>query len=282
MQDEAYDKKSEKDGKQNSMEKCRIAAQVYSVRGEARADLKGTLQALKDYGYDGVELAGLYEHSPEEIRDMLQEIGLVPVSAHVGLDLFLQDRKGTVEAYRVIGCRYIGIPSLPDSRMPGGCQYQETIEEIKEISECCREAGITLLYHNHCFEFEKDGQGRYLLDVLFADAGDALQTEFDTCWVKAAGEDPVAYLEKYQGRCPVIHSKDCRPLEQEKVDGSRNEDKVELTALGDGCVNVIEIAKKALACGAEWIVVEQDTHSHGTPMENMKKSAAYLKEGLKK
>lgn len=259
-----------------------IAAQVYSVRGEAQADLRGTLQALKDYGYEGVELAGLYEHSPEEVRDMLQEIGLVPVSAHVGLDLFLQDKRGTVEAYRIIGCKYIGIPWLPDTRMPGGCRYQETIEAIQEISRCCKEAGITLLYHNHCFEFEKDEQGRYFLDVLFEDAGDALQTEFDTCWMKVAGADPVAYLEKYQGKCPVIHSKDCRPLYKEGTSQNTDEEKVDLTALGEGCVNVIEIAKKALACGTEWIVVEQDTHSTGTPMGNMKKSAAYLKEELTK
>ena len=40
-----------------------VAIQVYSVRKEAEADLRGTLTALRDMGYDGVEFAGLYGHT---------------------------------------------------------------------------------------------------------------------------------------------------------------------------------------------------------------------------
>ena len=35
-----------------------------------------------------------------------------------------------------------------------------------------------------------------------------LQTEQDTCWVKASGVDPAAYIRKYSGRAPVVHLKD--------------------------------------------------------------------------
>ena len=37
-----------------------VAVQVYSVRDDAERDFKGTMQKIKDMGYDGVELAGLY------------------------------------------------------------------------------------------------------------------------------------------------------------------------------------------------------------------------------
>ena len=37
-----------------------VAVQVYSVRDDAERDFKGTMQKLKEMGYDGVELAGLY------------------------------------------------------------------------------------------------------------------------------------------------------------------------------------------------------------------------------
>ena len=60
-----------------------VAIQVYSVRDDAAADLRGTLQKIKDMGYDGVEFAGLYGNSPEDVRAMCDEIGLVPISAHV-------------------------------------------------------------------------------------------------------------------------------------------------------------------------------------------------------
>ena len=37
---------------------------------------------------------------------------------------------------------------------------------------------------------------------------DLLQTEIDTCWVNVAGVNPSEYIEKYAGRCPVVHLKD--------------------------------------------------------------------------
>lgn len=92
---------------------------MYSVREQAEKDFAGTMAALKGCGYDGVELAGLYGHSPEEIRDCLKEQGLEAVSAHVGLDLFRQDMEGTVKAYRTIGCSYVGIPYLPKECLYG-------------------------------------------------------------------------------------------------------------------------------------------------------------------
>ena len=60
-----------------------VAVQVYSVRDDAERDFKGTMQKIKDMGYDGVELAGLYGMKPAEVKAILEEVGLVPLSAHV-------------------------------------------------------------------------------------------------------------------------------------------------------------------------------------------------------
>lgn len=48
--------------------KLPIAAQVYSIREEAEADFEKAMQQLAGMGYDGVELAGLYGKSAEEIK----------------------------------------------------------------------------------------------------------------------------------------------------------------------------------------------------------------------
>lgn len=45
-----------------------VAVQVYSVRDDAERDFKGTMQKIKDMGYDGVELAGLYGMKPAEVK----------------------------------------------------------------------------------------------------------------------------------------------------------------------------------------------------------------------
>ena len=65
------------------MSKLPVAVQVYSVREDAEADFKGTMQKIKDMGYDGVELAGLYGMKPEEVRAILDEVGIPCISAHV-------------------------------------------------------------------------------------------------------------------------------------------------------------------------------------------------------
>ena len=193
------------------MSNVKIAAQVYSVRELAQADFRKTMEGLREIGYEGVELAGLYGLTPTEVRDTLKETGLEAVSAHVGIDLFLEDLEGTVQDYRTIGCSYIGIPALKTDRHFGGEKFQETCAFIRKLSTCCAENGMVLLYHNHSFEFEKTPAGTYLLDEFYqALDADTIQTELDTCWVANGGESPVAYLEKYRGRCPLVHMKDSR------------------------------------------------------------------------
>lgn len=42
-----------------------VALQLYSVRDELEADFEGTIAKVKEFGYDGVEFAGLYGRSAE-------------------------------------------------------------------------------------------------------------------------------------------------------------------------------------------------------------------------
>ena len=82
-----------------------IALQLFSVRDELAADFRGTLQKVKDLGYEGVEFAGLHGRDPQEIRAMLDDIGLKGMSAHVPLDELLADIDKVVEDYKTLGCR---------------------------------------------------------------------------------------------------------------------------------------------------------------------------------
>lgn len=250
------------------MTRLKIAAQVYSLRDMAQADFPGTMKALKECGYEGVELAGLYGLSPEDIRDCLKQEGLAPVSAHVPLEEFLRDMEGTAKAYQTIGCSYIGIPWMSRERHCGGEMYRETCDFLRKLAEVLREKGMTLLYHNHDFEFQSTPEGTCLLDALFGALDEkTLQTELDLCWVKVAGAEPVKYLEKYKDRCPVVHMKDFR----------REGGTVNLMALGQGEQDIESLVKAAEDFGAKWLVVEQDDHPFGTPLENMKQSIQCLK-----
>ena len=51
--------------------------------------------------------------------------------------------------------QYIAIPYLMEEDRPGTEKFLKNIETFKKIGEACKKVGITLLYHNHDFEFVK-------------------------------------------------------------------------------------------------------------------------------
>jgi len=272
------------------MKKFKVGVQLYSVRDEASRDFAGTLQALKDMGYEGAELAGTYGLSAEQIRKASADAGLELFSAHVPLSDLRNDPEGTVALYRAIGCRWITVPYLAPEDRPQAGTFGKTIEDVKKISEVCRENGIQLCYHNHDFEFFRMPDGRYALDVLYESLTPAqLQTQLDTCWVHVAGVDPAAYLRKFAGRAPTVHLKD--------YDGDKSEDMYALIGIkkerdpnakpfdyrpvGSGKMPIPEVIRAAEDAGTEWLIVEQDEPAKGdTRMNSVLRSIEYLKTVL--
>ena len=263
-----------------------VAVQVYSVRDNASKDLRGTLVAIKEMGYDGVEFAGLYGNSPAQIKAMCEEIGLVPVSAHVPYVDLVADTEGVLKQYAEIGCKFVAVPYLMPEHRPDSDQFPTVVENIGKIGKVAKALGIQLLYHNHDFEFMKL-DGKYALEVLYDTVpADLLQTELDTCWVNVGGEEPAAYVRKFTDRAPVVHLKDFY--------GEKSEDMYELIGIekkaparpgnfefrpvGSGLQDFPAILAAAEDAHAQWVVVEQDSPSMGlTPMECIKKSREYLK-----
>lgn len=265
-----------------------IAVQFYSVRDEAEKDFFGTLKKISEMGYEGVEFAGLFGHSPEEVRDMCKELNLTPISAHVPLVDMIEDIEGSVAAYKTIGCKYIAVPYVTEERRPGAEKFDETVEYIKKIGAECKKNDMTLLYHNHDFEFVKI-DGEYGLDILYKSVpADLLQTEIDTCWVNVGGEEPSEYVLKYTGRAPVVHLKDFVMKGREKPkklyeligiedDEKTEEDDFSFMPVGYGIQDMPKIIAAAEKAGASWLVVEQDRPEKGnTPLNAVKMSIEYL------
>lgn len=265
-----------------------IALQLYSVREDMARDFRGTLEKVKALGYEGVEFAGLFGQEPEAVRAMLDDIGLTAISAHVPVDELLGDTESVLKSYRTMGCRYVAIPWLDEARRPGTEQYPAFRKDLAALAESCKRLGLTLLYHNHDFEFVKVN-GEYALDQMYREMpADLLQTELDTCWVHVAGEDPVEYLHKYAGRAPVVHLKDFvmpgkKPARMYELvgvesDGAPADDAAfEFRPVGYGAQDFPAILDAAVQAGASWVVVEQDQPSMGkTPMECAEMSIRYL------
>ena len=269
------------------MSKPRIAYQIYSARAEAEKDLRGILTTLKKQGYEGVEFAGFYGHSAEEVKAMLDEIGLVAASSHVAIQLAQADPYGLISYHQRIGCKYIAIPYLDDHDRPGAPGFAKVIRFLYDFGKLCKKAGITLSYHNHDFEFDMLS-GIHGLDFLFeALPEDLLATEIDTCWVKYAGVDPIEYLKKYTGRAPTVHIKDFVGFKGEVspyhlIGQKENPDahiaEFSYRPYGYGIQDAKGVVEAAVAAGAKWLIIEQDDSPDRPPMEASQMSIDTLKK----
>jgi sugar phosphate isomerase/epimerase len=96
--------------------------------------------------------------------------------------------------------------------------------------------------------------GRLVYEWLLEGVSKDVFFEIDTYWVKVAGQDPAAIINRYGDRAKFLHMKD-GPA---KYNQALVEDKPDpMVALGKGTQNVPAIAKAARG-HIEWMVIEMD------------------------
>ena len=263
-----------------------IGLQLFSVREDMEADFRGTLQKVKDMGYETVEFAGLYDNDPKEVKKMCEEIGINPISAHVTYSLLVEN-PNLMDDYAMIGCKFIVIPYMDKDVLYDNERFKQFVKEVEMLGKKANELGVTLAYHNHDFEFEKV-DGEYVIDRIYkALPADLLEAEFDTCWVNVGGENPVDYIKNYANRVTILHLKDFVGGQTANMYGligiDENEKKdtngeFDFRPVGSGVQDFPAILKAAKESGTKWVIVEQDLPSMGlTALECAKKSLDYLK-----
>lgn len=256
----------------------KTAIQLYTLRREAADDLEGTLEAVKNAGYDGVELAGLYGRSGEEMKALLDKYGLVPISAHIGLN---STDEQTLSEYEKIGIKYAVVPM---TQKPTEDTKSELLAEISGAVDKFSAHGFIPGYHNHTYEFEICYGGRPWHDYVM-DAIPSAVAELDLCWLEVGGGDAAKYIEKYRGRVDLLHVKDYVGRGKiTKNDGTPPAFPLDAgldfdqRAVGDGVLDMEAIVSAAKGCGTKWLIVELDEpQKNTTALECATRSAAALK-----
>ena len=265
------------------MKRIPIALQLYSIRNEMEKNFEEALKAVKGMGYDGVELAGIFGHTAEEVKEMCDRIGLVPISAHIPYADMMRD-PSIMETYKKIGCKFVVIPYLTEDLRPGTDGFKSLIEGAAVLTEAAKKYDMKVAYHNHDFDFtEIDGE--YAIDILYRTVPD-LFTEFDVCWIHVCEINPADYIRKYADRTEIIHLKDYEGERTENMyaligldeNEEKSHGKFSYMPLGRGKVNIPEVLEAAEEIDAKWVIVEQDEPTCGlTPLECAKESINYLK-----
>lgn len=238
-----------------------VGIQLYTLRGLMRQDVERTLAAVSEIGYREVEFAGYFDHTPAEVRAMLERTGLSAPAAHVGLPEPGDSWDRVLDAAVEIGHHYVVTPWLPeDWRTVAG--YTRAAALFNRAAEVALARGLTFAYHNHDFEFEPVA-GQRGWDILLEQTDPALvQIEMDLYWIVHGGAEPLAYFERYPGRFPLVHVKD-RAADGAQVD------------VGQGHIDFPGIFRRSTQAGIRHYFVEHDNPPD--PLASARRSYDYLR-----
>lgn len=228
------------------------------------------LRQLKEIGYDGVEFFNYLDIPGEEMRKIIEEIGLEPFSTHPRLFRFFDNLDEEIAYAKKASIGTLVMPYI-DTQDRTAAYYQKLLDSIPVWKKACDNAGLKLAWHNHDFEFQPYGNYPYLMDAIL-EKNPEIGFEIDTCWTSIVGLDTAAYMEKYAGRISMVHFKDYRGI------GTQDSpDEIDFCALGEGRVDIQAVADKAGELRVDWAIVEQDRHNRDI-LEDAKISLAKLKE----
>ncbi len=239
-----------------------ISIQLYTLRAEAAKDFPAVLRRLASIGYKGVEPAGFFGFTPGDFRKFVEDLGMVVSSTHSPWAR-LENLNEVIDA-----CGQMGVTLTAGGY--GAKEFatldtiRQTAETTMQIHETLARAGLTLVIHNHAWEFEKiDGR---LKHEIFTELCPGVQLELDTYWAANFGENnPAEMVRRFASRSPLLHIKDgpmVRPPSRYNAETNTLEvvpgERASLLPVGSGKNDIPGIVAAMDPAVTQWLVVEQD------------------------
>ena len=254
------------------MARIPIALELYSVREELAADALGTLNAVAQMGYEGVEFAGPPRHEAKDLREMLDQTGLVCCGWHTPFALVQDDKLDeTIEFNRTLGNANVIVPGIPAELRRTRADWRKMADFFNVLAGRLAPHGMRTGYHNHHVEFaELDGERPW--DTFFDNTADAVIMQLDTGNAMAGGGDPLAILRSYPGRARTVHLKpyDVQAGRENMQAGFRpiiGEDSTPWAQLFEVCETT---------AGTRWYIVEYESDAY-PPMQAVEKCRQALR-----
>jgi len=226
----------------------RLGIQLYTVKDEAEKDYFGTIRKLAEMGYEGIEFhGGTMAKSPaRELKIFLDDLKFELIGLVFGKDELENQLDKVLQYCKDCKCTVVLFPWI-DEKCRTAEGYKEFAEKFNFWGRKFKENGIQLLYHTHGYEFE-NLNGKTGMEILMENTDpEYFNLEIDVYWVEWGGVDAVQFMKKYGNRSPYIHFKDMRDRET-KHD----------VEVGDGCIDMLSIARIGKENNAEWFIVEQE------------------------
>ena len=245
--------------------------QLYTLRDVLPQDPKGVLTQLASFGYKQIESyegdKGMFWGMTNmEFKKLMDDLGMKIVSSHCDINKDFE-RKAAEAAE--IGMDYLICPWLgPQKSIDDFKRYADVFNQRGEV---CKQHNLRFGYHNHDYGFIPLN-GQLPQDVLMQNTDPNLvDYEMDIYWVVTAGQDPIAWFNKYPGRFKLSHVKDRKknaPLSEKDA----------TVDLGTGEIPFTKILDAGKDKGLRYFIVEQEKYENTTPMDAARVDAEYMKQ----
>jgi sugar phosphate isomerase/epimerase len=185
---------------------------IYAVLADWKKDFDGTLKAVAQMGYEGVELTQYESWTPsraKEVRTLLDSIKLPVLATHTEPEFFVpgDKMKSAIELNHILGTRTVccvrGLATTPTGigyhakASAENDAWRELAEVLQAASETLKREKMSCSFHNHAVEFQpKDGVKP--IDILAKTKDLLFHIDVNVC--RRAGADPVAFMKQYPGK----------------------------------------------------------------------------------
>jgi sugar phosphate isomerase/epimerase len=239
--------------------------EVGIIMGTARDYMRGDVEAglikLKSMGIRHIEGAGARGMTRQAYKALLDKHGIDVVAQGVNFEKLenTDSVKVIIENLKYYGADYAVCYWIPHK----GDDFtfddmKKGIEVFNRAGKQLADAGISLLYHAHGYEFRPyPGPGtmfEYMMDKLDPRY---VNLEMDVFWMRNPGQNPAALMRKYAGRVPITHLKDRQHGSINNQNG--RQDKQRNVVLGEGDVNIAEVMKAARETGVKYHFIEDES-----------------------
>jgi sugar phosphate isomerase/epimerase len=225
--------------------------ELYSVREELKKDPEGTVRAVAQMGYQGVEFYAPYFEWPEaqakQMRKLLDDLGIRCFSTHNESSYLSAEKIGRARDMNLIlGSKYIVMASSDPK--PGLDGWKAVADELNAAADQLESSGLKAGYHNHRREFTPVENQRPI-EILAKNTKPSVMLQLDVGSCLEAGSDPVAWIRANPGRIRSLHLKDWSP----------DPGKGYKVLFGEGAADwksILEAAESA--GGVEYYLIEQE------------------------
>jgi sugar phosphate isomerase/epimerase len=224
--------------------KFQLGLQLWTVRELAERDMAGTLQQVRDAGYDAIEIFGEGPTFFDDMRVALQVSGLACCSAHVPFAALRSDLSRIIAGLQIIGCKTAVVPAFAKDLRDTPPKALQLAIDLNRIGERLNAAGIAFAYHNEDYDFTPlDNSTLWQMLVENTDPS-LVQLQLDVFTATMMKADPIKLMREHGRRITSLHLCDMR-------DGR-------YVPVGQGTLDWPALLDAASQTAAQWLIVEHD------------------------